>query len=87
MRLLLVFLSALLACSCSSGKPQYIPPPKPVEPAPVVQAEMVPAEVEEESVEAVPVDESSFLAILLKEILLLQTQSAGHPAGISCRRR
>jgi hypothetical protein len=67
MRLLLVLSGALLICSCSSGKPQYIPPPKPLEPDPVVQTETVPAQAEEEIVAKAPVDENSFLAILLKK--------------------
>jgi hypothetical protein len=69
----LPLLLALLLCSCSSGKPQYIPPPKPVEPEPVVQAEGETTElVEEEVVEPVTVDENSFLGILMKEGMPLE---------------
>lgn len=67
MKLLPVLFCVLLICSCSSGKPQYIPPPKPVEPEPVVQPKAVETKPAAEIKETVPVAENSFLDILLKE--------------------
>lgn len=67
MRLLLFFIALLLLCSCTSGKPQYIPPPKPVEPEPVIAPETVAAEEPEPVKEVEQVDADSFLAVLLRE--------------------
>lgn len=70
MKLFLIVLSLLFICSCSSGKPQYVPPVKIVEPTETVQPEPVAVEVPEKVEEVSVVKtyaENSFLAILLKE--------------------
>jgi len=66
MKLLAVFFTLLL-CSCSSGKPQFIPPPPPEQPEPVIETTERPAEQETEEKPEVPVEENSFLAILLQQ--------------------
>lgn len=67
MRLLLISAAILLLCSCSSGKPQYIPPPNPVEPQPILPATPLAQEPEKVIEKLEPVAENSFLAILQKE--------------------
>lgn len=67
MRLLPFFLALLLLCSCASGKPQYIPPPKPAEPKPVVPPETVKAEAPKPVKPVEQIAEDSFLAVLLRE--------------------
>jgi len=67
MRMLPILICTLLLCACSSGKPQYIPPPVIVEPEPVVQIEAIEPELTVEIEMPEPIDEKSFLAILIKE--------------------
>lgn len=63
----LLFVALLLLCSCASGKPQYIPPPKPIEPKPVVLPETREPEKTEPTKPVEQIAEDSFLAVLLRE--------------------